>query len=232
MRWKALKWLVQNDAPLACGGAPTRTCRGGWDRGSRTARARASSATSRACSGCRATASAACASHGGDGHPLRRDALRHPAAATHRTRARGGRRPHAHPRGGGHPASAARAEGLRGVEPALAHATVAFAGGLHLPADETGDCQLFTQALAEHASKRGVRFRFETTVEALQRRGRVHDRRRDERRVAERRPLRRRARLRRGLPARAARHPPPDPAGEGLLGHAPGRARRPRAARR
>ena len=54
------------------------------------------------------------------------------------------------------------------VEPALAHARVAFAGGLHLPADETGDCQLFTQALAEHASRRGVRFRFETTVEALQ----------------------------------------------------------------
>jgi D-amino-acid dehydrogenase len=54
------------------------------------------------------------------------------------------------------------------IEPALAHAQVAFAGGLHLPADETGDCQLFTQALAEHASKRGVRFRFETAVEALQ----------------------------------------------------------------
>jgi D-amino-acid dehydrogenase len=55
-----------------------------------------------------------------------------------------------------------------GVEPALAHARVAFAGGLHLPSDETGDCQLFTQALAEHASRRGVRFRFETAVEALQ----------------------------------------------------------------
>jgi D-amino-acid dehydrogenase len=53
------------------------------------------------------------------------------------------------------------------VEPGLAYAEVAFAGGLHLPADETGDCQLFTQALAEHASRRGVRFRFETTVEGL-----------------------------------------------------------------
>jgi D-amino-acid dehydrogenase len=53
------------------------------------------------------------------------------------------------------------------AEPALAHASVPFAGGLHLPADETGDCQLFTQALAEHASRRGVRFRFETTVEGL-----------------------------------------------------------------
>jgi D-amino-acid dehydrogenase len=54
------------------------------------------------------------------------------------------------------------------VEPALRHTRVAFAGGLHLPSDETGDCQLFTQALAEHASRRGVRFRFETLVEALQ----------------------------------------------------------------
>ena len=59
-------------------------------------------------------------------------------------------------------------QGCIEVEPALAHAQVAFAGGLHLPADETGDCQMFTQALAEHASRRGVRFRFETTVEALQ----------------------------------------------------------------
>jgi D-amino-acid dehydrogenase len=53
------------------------------------------------------------------------------------------------------------------VEPGLAHANVPFAGGLHLPADETGDCQLFTQALAEHASRRGVRFRFRTTVEGI-----------------------------------------------------------------
>jgi D-amino-acid dehydrogenase len=53
------------------------------------------------------------------------------------------------------------------IEPALAHANVPFAGGLHLPADETGDCQLFTQALAEHASRRGVRFRFETAIEGL-----------------------------------------------------------------
>ena len=53
------------------------------------------------------------------------------------------------------------------VEPGLAHARVPFAGGLHLPADETGDCQLFTQALAEHASRRGVRFRFQTTIEGI-----------------------------------------------------------------
>jgi len=53
------------------------------------------------------------------------------------------------------------------VEPGLAHARVPFAGGLHLPTDETGDCQLFTQALAERASRRGVRFRFQTTIEGI-----------------------------------------------------------------
>jgi D-amino-acid dehydrogenase len=53
------------------------------------------------------------------------------------------------------------------VEPALAYAQVPFAGGLHLPADETGDCNLFAQALAEHVSRRGVRFRFQTTVERI-----------------------------------------------------------------
>jgi D-amino-acid dehydrogenase len=53
------------------------------------------------------------------------------------------------------------------VEPGLAHARVPFAGGLHLPGDETGDCRLFTAALAEHARGRGVRFRFETVVEAI-----------------------------------------------------------------
>jgi D-amino-acid dehydrogenase len=58
-------------------------------------------------------------------------------------------------------------KGCIDVEPGLAHARVAFAGGLHLPADETGDCQLFTQALAARASRRGVRFRFATTIEGI-----------------------------------------------------------------
>jgi D-amino-acid dehydrogenase len=53
------------------------------------------------------------------------------------------------------------------IEPALAHAQAAFAGGLHLPLDETGDCNLFAQALAERASQHGARFRMETVVERL-----------------------------------------------------------------
>jgi len=53
------------------------------------------------------------------------------------------------------------------VEPGLAHARVPFAGGLHLPADETGDCQIFTQALAEQVGRRDVRFRFQTAIEGI-----------------------------------------------------------------
>ena len=58
-------------------------------------------------------------------------------------------------------------KGCIDVEPGLAHARVQFAGGLHLPADETGDCQLFTQALADHAGGRGVRYRFGTIADDL-----------------------------------------------------------------
>jgi D-amino-acid dehydrogenase len=59
------------------------------------------------------------------------------------------------------------ASGCVEVEPGLAHARVPFAGGLHLPGDETGDCQLFTRRLADEARRRGVRFRFETAVDAI-----------------------------------------------------------------
>jgi D-amino-acid dehydrogenase len=54
----------------------------------------------------------------------------------------------------------------RRIEPALSEA-VPLAGALHLPADETGDCNLFTQTLAELARRRGVTFHFETVVERL-----------------------------------------------------------------
>jgi D-amino-acid dehydrogenase len=50
------------------------------------------------------------------------------------------------------------------VEPALQNAAVPFAGGLHLPGDETGDCHKFTRALAGLLQQRGVRFRFGTSV--------------------------------------------------------------------
>ena len=58
-------------------------------------------------------------------------------------------------------------EGCVGAEPALAAVKHRIAGGLRLPQDETGDCHMFTRALAAQAAKLGVQFRFETTIERL-----------------------------------------------------------------
>ena len=58
-------------------------------------------------------------------------------------------------------------EGLAQVEPELAHAQDKLVGGLHLPNDETGDCYLFTNALANKAKALGVDFRFNQQVEGL-----------------------------------------------------------------
>jgi D-amino-acid dehydrogenase len=56
------------------------------------------------------------------------------------------------------------AEAVLATEPALRSASVTFAGGLHLPDDETGDCHKFTAALAALLRGRGVAFRFDTRV--------------------------------------------------------------------
>ena len=53
------------------------------------------------------------------------------------------------------------------VEPALANAQDKLVGGLHLPNDETGDCYLFTNALAKIAQALGVDFKFNQNVEKL-----------------------------------------------------------------
>lgn len=57
--------------------------------------------------------------------------------------------------------------GVCGIEPALARTSAAIAGGLRLPADETGDCLLFTKALAQLAAGLGVQFRFNTVIKSL-----------------------------------------------------------------
>ena len=64
------------------------------------------------------------------------------------------------------------------IEPALSQRVGAdgtrLVGGLHLPTDETGDCHIFTRALAELLASRGVTFRFGCEVSALRARsGRV-----------------------------------------------------------
>ncbi|WP_158784896.1 D-amino acid dehydrogenase [Pantoea sp. BAV 3049] len=56
---------------------------------------------------------------------------------------------------------------LADAEPALATTQHKLTGGLRLPNDETGDCQLFTRRLAEMAATAGVTFRFNTPVDAL-----------------------------------------------------------------
>ena len=56
---------------------------------------------------------------------------------------------------------------LAKVEPALARAQDKLVGGLHLPNDETGDCYLFTNALAKLAKDMGVKFLFNQNVENL-----------------------------------------------------------------
>lgn len=56
---------------------------------------------------------------------------------------------------------------LSTVEPALAQVAHKLVGGLQLPNDETGDCQLFTQRLAEMAKLAGVNFLFNQTIDRL-----------------------------------------------------------------
>jgi D-amino-acid dehydrogenase len=53
------------------------------------------------------------------------------------------------------------------AEPALARVKDKIAGGLRLPDDETGDCFLFTNALAAMAGALGVQFLYGATVRAL-----------------------------------------------------------------
>ena len=58
--------------------------------------------------------------------------------------------------------------GLSSAEPALAAVSHKLTGGLRLPGDETGDCQLFTTRLAALAEQWGVKFRYNTPVDALE----------------------------------------------------------------
>lgn len=58
------------------------------------------------------------------------------------------------------------AQDLAKVEPALAYAD-GLVGGLRLPNDETGDCNLFTKALAAKARELGVRFEFNQSIDKI-----------------------------------------------------------------
>ncbi|MBB3229622.1 D-amino acid dehydrogenase [Halomonas stenophila] len=63
-------------------------------------------------------------------------------------------------------------EAIKTVEPALARVPGKFVGGLHLPDDQTGDCHLFTNRLADHCRQHlGVKFRFNVDIQRLKRGG-------------------------------------------------------------
>ncbi|MCD2513151.1 D-amino acid dehydrogenase [Comamonas endophytica] len=59
-------------------------------------------------------------------------------------------------------------QSLPRVEPALAFAQDRLSGGLHLPGDETGDCQRFATELARLARGLGVKFLFGQDIEGIE----------------------------------------------------------------
>ncbi|NUA26052.1 D-amino acid dehydrogenase [Cupriavidus basilensis] len=58
-------------------------------------------------------------------------------------------------------------EELAASEPALAAVSHKLTGGLRLPNDETGDCQLFTRQLAAMAEGLGVQFQYNRSIDGL-----------------------------------------------------------------
>ncbi|MDP4796871.1 MAG: D-amino acid dehydrogenase [Rhodospirillales bacterium] len=58
-------------------------------------------------------------------------------------------------------------DGCIAVEPGLAHVSEKFVGGLRLLSDRTGDCRMFTQALADKAAEMGVSFHYNVTIDGL-----------------------------------------------------------------
>lgn len=58
-------------------------------------------------------------------------------------------------------------DGVARAEPALSAVRDTFVGGLRLPLDETGDCYLFTNALAKAAEGLGVSFRYDTAISRI-----------------------------------------------------------------
>lgn len=58
-------------------------------------------------------------------------------------------------------------DGCVRAEPGLAAVRGSFVGGLRLPDDETGDCQMFTERLEKVAAALGVRFVYNTTIRSI-----------------------------------------------------------------
>lgn len=58
-------------------------------------------------------------------------------------------------------------DGCVRAEPGLAAVRGSFVGGLRLPDDETGDCQMFTERLEKVAASLGVRFVYNATIKTI-----------------------------------------------------------------
>lgn len=58
-------------------------------------------------------------------------------------------------------------EGCIEAEPGLVHVRDKFVGGLRLLADRTGDCRMFTLALADRAAAMGASFRYDVTIKGM-----------------------------------------------------------------
>ncbi len=58
-------------------------------------------------------------------------------------------------------------DGCVAAEPGLVHVADKFVGGLRLTADRTGDCRMFTHALAEKAAAMGVGFRYNVNIDGV-----------------------------------------------------------------
>lgn len=62
-------------------------------------------------------------------------------------------------------------DGCIAAEPGLAHVADKFVGGLRLLSDRTGDCRMFTQALAEKASELGVTLHYNVNINGFAKEG-------------------------------------------------------------
>ncbi|WP_417208571.1 D-amino acid dehydrogenase [Antarctobacter sp.] len=58
-------------------------------------------------------------------------------------------------------------DGCIAAEPALASVREKFVGGLQLTADRTGDCRMFTMALAEKCAEMGVEFQYGQSIRGI-----------------------------------------------------------------
>jgi len=58
-------------------------------------------------------------------------------------------------------------DGCIAVEPALAEVKDKFVGGLRLLADRTGDCRMFTMALADKCAEMGVEFQYGQSIRGI-----------------------------------------------------------------